>query len=227
MKVAVLFSGGKDSTFALYEALKKGWEVKALIAIKPKSTEAYLWHYPTVELTVYSAEALGIPLILLKSEEIGVEEEVKVLEKILPFLEVDGLVIGGVGLQKTQINAIKKLAEKYGIKVIVPHENLSSEELLKREIEAGFEILITDVASDGLGPEWIGKKLTKENLKEFIELAKKYGFDVLGEGGYYNTLVVDGPIFKKRIEIREFEKIWDEKTYSGYLLPKKVVLLPK
>jgi len=227
MKVAVLFSGGKDSTFAVYEALRRGWEVKALIAVKPNSPEAYIWHYPTVELTAFSAEAMGIPVTLLKTDEIGPEKEVRVLEKVLSELEIDAILLGGVGLQKTQIESVKKIAEKYGVQVIVPHEGLSSEELLRKEVDAGFEILITDVASDGLGKEWLGKKITKENVEEFIQLSKKYGFDPLGEGGYYNTFVVDGPIFKKRVEIKNFEKVWDEKTYSGYIVPTEVELVEK
>ncbi|MBI2005372.1 MAG: TIGR00289 family protein, partial [Candidatus Aenigmarchaeota archaeon] len=103
----------------------------------------------------------------------------------------------------------------------------TSEELFDKTIDSGFNIMLTDVATDGLGPEWIGKKLSKDNVQEFKRLSKKFGFDILGEGGYYNTLVTDGPIFNKRIEIINSSKIWDNKTSSGYLEIEEAKLVPK
>ena len=75
MKVAVMYSGGKDSTMALNYALEQGWEVEMLISVKPKSTESFLYQYATVEWTKLSSEALGIPVIHVKSEKIGPKEE--------------------------------------------------------------------------------------------------------------------------------------------------------
>src|SRR5438132_13374637 len=103
MKAAVLFSGGKDSTMSLAYALEKKWDVKALIAVKPKNTEAYLWHYATVEWTILSSEALGIPLIMLKTNQIDPKLEAQELEKVFQRIDVDCLLMGGVGLQRTQI----------------------------------------------------------------------------------------------------------------------------
>lgn len=227
MKVAILFSGGKDSCQAVDFCKKKGWEVKALIAVKPKNTEAYLWHYATVEWSTLSAKAMEIPLILVKSNEIGPEEEAKELEEVFRDIEIDALVLGGVGLQKTQIGAVKKVAKKFGIEVLVSHEDYTSEELLEEEVRAGYDILITDVAADGLGPQWLGKRLDKETIKELKNLSEKHGFDPLGEGGSFNTFVVDGPTFKKKIEFVNATKVWDDKTKSGYLEVSDAILSPK
>lgn len=227
MKVAVLYSGGKDSTFCIYEALKRGWDVVVLIAVKPKNTEAYLWHYSTVEWTVLSSEAMGIPLIMLKCNKIGPEEEAKELEKVFGRIEVDALLLGGVGLQKTQIRSVRKVAKKFGIKVMVPHQRYTSERLLEEEVKSEFDMRITQVASDGLGPEWLGKKIDVETLGQLKELSKKFGFNCLGEGGYYDTFVVDGPIFKKKIEFLNSSKVWDAKTSSGCLEVKDAALVPK
>jgi predicted ATP pyrophosphatase (TIGR00289 family) len=193
----------------------------------PKNTEAYLWHYATVGWTIFSAEALGIPLVLLKCDKIGPKEEARELEKVLKRIKVDALVLGGVGLQKTQINAVKEIAEKFKIKVVVPYQNYSSEQLIEEEIKSGLDIRITSVASDGLGPEWLGRKLDKKAFEDLKNLSKKFGFDILGEGGYYDTFVTDAPIFKKKIEFLDAEKIWDEKTSSGYLEVKRAELLNK
>lgn len=217
MKVAVLFSGGKDSVMAVHYAQKQGWDIEALIAVKPKNTEAYLWHYSTVEWTLLSANAMELPLILLKADDIGPEKEAKVLEQVFQKLKINALLLGGVGLQKTQIESVKKVAEKFKIKVIVPYEKYSSEELLREEIQAGFDIRITNVAVDGLGPEWLGKKLDGKAALQLKVLSEKYGFDLLFEGGSGDTYVCDAPMFKQKIEFLDTKKVWDSKTSSGYL----------
>lgn len=217
MKVAVMFSGGKDSVYALNYALQQSWQVEALIAVKPKNTEAYLYHYATVEWTLLSSEALGIPLILLQASQIGPNVEAKVLEKVFKKLKIDALLLGGVGLQKTQIDSIETVARKFGIDVILPHKNYSSEELIEAEVKAGFDIRITQVASNGLDERWLGRQIDKKTLEQLKVLSKKYGFDIDFEGGYADTFVCDGPIFKKRIEFKSTQKFWDAKTNSGYL----------
>ncbi len=227
MKVAVMYSGGKDSSMALKHALDQGWEVKALISVKPKSTESFLYQYATVEWTTLSSEAVGIPVIQLKSEKIGAKEEADELKQVFSELDVDAFVVGGVGLQETQIREWRRVAQEAGKDLIVPYKDMTSEQLFDKTIDSGFDIMITDVATDGLGPEWIGKKLTKDNMGEFKDLSRKFGFDILGEGGYYNSLVLDGPIFSKRIEILNSKKVWDSKTYSGYMEIENAVLVPK
>lgn len=222
-----MFSGGKDSVACCLYALQQGWQVEALVAIKPRSTEAYLWHYPTVEWTLLQAEAMGIPIIMAKTDEIGSTKEAKILENVFARLKSEAVLLGGVGLQQTQINEVKKVAEKFGKNVIVPFAGMASEQLLEHEIAQGFDIRITDVAADGLGPEWIGKRLDFETMIDLKHLSGKFGFDALGEGGGYNSFVVDGPIFKKRIEFLDAEKIWDSKTSSGYLDVKDAELKEK
>ncbi len=227
MKVAIMYSGGKDSSMALKYALDKSWNVEALISVKPKSTESFLYQYATVEWTRLSSEALGIPAIHIRSEKIGPKEEAEELEAVFSRLNVNKILVGGVGLQATQIREWKRVAGKFGLELMVPYENLTSEELFRKTIDSGFDIMMTDVASDGLGPEWLGRKLNKSNFEEFKELSKEFGFDILGEGGYYNTFVVDGPIFKKKIEFIDAEKVWDNKTASGYLEVNNAILVPK
>ena len=227
MRVAVMYSGGKDSSMALKYALDKGWDVEALISVKPKSTESFLYQYATVEWTRLSSEALGIPAIHVKSEKIGPKEEAEELELVFSKLGVDKILVGGVGLQATQIREWRRVAGRFGIELMVPYENLTSEELLQEEIKAGFDIRITSVASDGLGPEWLGEKLDSKNIKKWLELSKKFGFDCLGEGGYMDSFICDGPFFKKIIEFKSTEKIWDNKTSSGYLKVNDAILVDK
>ena len=227
MRVAVMYSGGKDSCQSLKWALDNGHEIVTLISVKPKSTESFLYQYATVEWTKLSSEAVGIPVIHIKSEKIGPREEAEELEAVFSKLGVDRILVGGVGLQATQIREWRRVAGRFGIELMVPYENMTSEELLNEEIKAGFDIRITSVASDGLGPEWLGEKLNSDNLEKWLELSKKFGFDCLGEGGYMDSFICDAPFFKKKIEFKRTEKIWDNKTNSGYLEVKKAVLTDK
>jgi len=227
MKVAVMYSGGKDSNQALKWCLDNNHEVVTLISVKPKSTESFLYQYATVEWTKLSSQALGIPVIHIKSEKIGPREEADELEEVFKELGVDAVVVGGVGLQETQIREWRRVAQKFGMKLIIPYQGYTSEQLIDEEVKTGFEIIITNVASDGLGPEWLGKRIDKENLEKLKELSKKYGFDIDFEGGYADTFVCDGPIFNKRIEVVNSKKVWDNKTSSGYLEIEEAKLVPK
>lgn len=222
-----MYSGGKDSTMALQYALDQRWKVEALISVKPKSTESFLYQYATVEWTRLSSEALGIPVIHIKSEKIGPKEEADELEAVFSKLTVDAILVGGVGLQETQIRELRRVAGKFGIELMVPYENLTSEELLREEIKTGFDIRITSVASDGLGPEWLGEKLDSKNLEKWLELSEKFGFDCLGEGGYMDSFICDAPFFKKKIEFKSTQKIWDNITHSGYLHVDDAILIDK
>lgn len=226
MKVAVLFSGGKDSTYALYECLKRNWEV-CLISVKPKKDDSYLWHFATVEWTLLSSIALNLPLYLIKCEKVGINEEVKELERILKELKIDGIVLGGTGLQKSQIKAIRRVAKKYGLRVILPHKGKSHYKIFKQMIKDGFKIMITQVSTNGLGPEWLGKVLSLEDLEILKNLSKKFGFHIGFEGGVAETFVLDGPIFSKRIEFTEYSKVWDSSTYSGYLEVREAKIFKK
>ncbi len=225
MKVAVLFSGGKDSNMALKYAIENGWKVEALIAVKPKNTEAYLWHFATVEWTILSSVAVGVPLFLIKCNTVGAEKEAKELEKVFKRIKVDAILLGGVGLQKTQINEVTKVAKKFGINVIVPYHNYTSEKLLEEEVKSGFDIRITQVATDGLGPEWLGRKIDMKAFEELKVLSKKFGFDILGEGGSYDSFVIDGPLYKSKIELVKTSKNWNKD--SGYLEVEDAKIIPK
>ncbi len=218
MKVAVLFSGGKDSTLAVKHCIDQGWEIASLISVKPRNEEAYLWHYPTVELCKLSADAMQLPIVLIKCDQIGPQVEARCLEPVLAKLKVDAVVLGGVGLQKTQIKEVEKVAKKYGAGIMIPYESYTSEQLLAAEIENGLEIVVTEVAADGLDKEWLGRIIEKRAFDALKGLSEKHGFDILGEGGSYNTFVTDAPFFEKRIQLVNPAIVWDEKTRSGYVV---------
>lgn len=228
MDTAILFSGGKDSVYAVDYALKKGYNIKYLLSVKPSRRDCYLFHFATVEHTPLLAEALKLPHILTTCNIADPKEEALIVRNIIKENPVDAVILGGVGLQKTQLSSIRNALFDLGIEVFAAHKDQIKDEeaLMKKMISDGYKIVITEIASDGLNKEWVGKTLTSENFEVLKKLSEKYGFDLLGEGGYYNSLVTDGPIFSKKIEILDSEQVM-EANNSGYLKVNNLILAEK
>ncbi|MFH0711248.1 MAG: diphthine--ammonia ligase [Candidatus Aenigmatarchaeota archaeon] len=227
MRVAVLFSGGKDSTFAIRKSLEAGHEIKYLVTVFPKGKESFMFHWPALEITKLQAESTGLKQIVQKTEG-KKEEELKDLENVLIKIkdEIDGVVTGAVA-SNYQKSRVDKICQKLNLKHLSPLWGINPENLLREIISSGFEIILTAVASEGLGEDWIGKKIDKDALDELKKLNEKFALNISFEGGEAESLVLDAPIFKKRIEITDSEKIWDSKTSSGYLEIKNAALSSK
>ncbi|MEM5829728.1 MAG: TIGR00289 family protein [Candidatus Aenigmatarchaeota archaeon] len=224
MRVAVLFSGGKDSTYATYLAKKQGYEIKYLVTIIPQREDSWMFHYPCINLTKLQAKALGIRQITQKTKgERGKElEDLKrILEKIKN--DIDAVISGAIA-SNYQKSRIDEVCKELDIKHLTPLWQKDQEEVLKEELNAGFEIMITGVFSEGFDESWLGRRIDEEVVKELLKLKRRFGIYVSGEGGEYETIVLNCPLFKKRIEISSFKKIWDEKTKSGYIVVKRVKL---
>lgn len=226
MDVAILYSGGKDSTLAIEYALEKNWNIKYLLSVKPNRTDCYLFHFATVELTKKMAEILGIKHIYTTCTDADPEKEAMIVKKIVEQNPVDSVILGGIGLQETQIKSIRDALFSLGIDVFASHTGYDHTELMKDMIKKGYDIIITEIAAEGLGVKWLGERLTSKNINEFVKNAEKYGFHPGGEGGPYNTLVVDGPIFSKKLEIVSFDKVMDGE-FNGYVEVKEVKLVDK
>jgi len=220
MRVAVLATGGKDSALALYRVLKMGYEVKCLACMIPMREDSWMFHYPNIRLVDLFAEVVGIPLV--KAETLAVKErEVEDLRRLIEGLDVDGIVSGAIA-STYQKSRIEKICEQLRLKCIVPlwHENPLS--ILKEIVALKFDVIVTGVYAYGFSEEWLGRKIDDATIEALIELNKHYGVSLVGEGGEYETLVLDAPFFKRRIKIIEAEKIW--KNQSGYFLITKAKL---
>lgn len=227
MRLAVLFSGGKDSTYALYKAIQEGHEIKYLVTVFPKDTSSWMFHYPCVELTKLQAEVIGIKQIIAETSG-EKEKELTDLKVILEEIknEIEGIVSGAIA-STYQKNRIDKLCREFGLRSITPLWNKPPEQLLKEEIESGLEIIISGVSAEGFDKSWIGRKLDKNCIDDLIELNRKYKINISGEGGEFETFVLDAPIFKKKIKLLNSEILWDAKTNSGYLDVKDALLVSK
>ena len=226
MNVAVMYSGGKDSNYAVKKALDNGWKISYLLSVKPTRTDCFLFHYATVEKTPMQAKALGLKHHLIGCSVADPKKEAEIVKEFVSSQEkVDALILGGTGLQATQIRSLQEALKPLGIEVFAAHSGEHHSQVLRQMLEDNFEIVITQVASEGLA-EWLGKKITKENIKKLEEDSRKYGFHIGGEGGYYDTFVVDCPGFRQRIEIKEFEKRMEDR-YSGHIIIREADVLQK
>jgi predicted ATP pyrophosphatase (TIGR00289 family) len=220
MRVAVLATGGKDSALALYRVLKMGYEVKCLACMIPMREDSWMFHYPNIRLVELFAEAVGIPLV--KAETLAVKErEVEDLKRLIQGLDVDAVVSGAIA-STYQKSRTEKICEQLGLECIAPlwHENPLN--ILKEIVDLKFDVIVTGVYAYGFSEKWLGRKIDDIAIKTLIELNRRYGVSLVGEGGEYETLVLDAPFFKRRMKIIAAEKIW--KNQSGYFLITKAKL---
>ena len=226
MKVAVLFSGGKDSTMAIYSALEDGNQVEYLFTMVSENPHSHMYHVPNIHLTELSAQALEIPLI--KGTTLGEEEkevdDLKIALQNLKDLGVEGIYSGAL-YSVYQKSRIDKLCEELGLASIAPLWKKDQKEYMRELLDLGFEFILTGVAAEGLDESWLGRKIDEEALDELIKLNQKYHINIAFEGGEAETMVLDCPIFKKKIRIVDADTDWSYD--NGTLIIKKAVLEDK
>ncbi len=217
MKVASLFSGGKDSTYALWCAQMQGWDVEYLVTVFPEAKDSWMFHYPAVKWTGLQAEAIGIsqvhvPTAGVKEEEI--EDLREELAKLTKSMGIEAIVSGAIA-SEYQRTRLDNLCEKLGLRSFAPLWHKNEEQLVRDEIDAGFEIIVTACSALGLDEKWLGKTLGSKELKELLELRERYGLSVAFEGGEAETFTLAGPVFKKRLSVTKSARHWVGD--SGYL----------
>ncbi len=212
MKLGVLFSGGKDSTYSIYLAKKKGHEIKCLLSIFPKSEESHLLHYPNLHWTYLQSESMEIPQLMWSSESNDPELEESVLGKILKKAKdefgIEGLLHGGINSQY-QKQKFENICNKLNLKSIAPLWKSNPQQYMNDLISSKFVFIITSVSSDGLDDSWLGKVITKNDINTLISLSEKFGFNLNFEGGEAETFVLDCPLFSNPIKIVKSKKEWD------------------
>lgn len=212
MKLASLFSGGKDSAYSIYLAKKQGHEIKCLLSVFPKSDESHLLHYPNLQWTHLQSQSMQIPQLTVKSDSDETNSEINALEKILiqsiDEYQIEGLVHGGIQSQ-FQKEKFENLCNKFNLKSITPLWNLDPIEYLNELIFSNFVFIISSVSSGGLDDSWLGKIITKNDIVILYDLSKKFGFNLNFEGGEAETFVIDCPLFSNPIKIIQGKKTWD------------------
>ena len=212
MKLAALFSGGKDSTYSIYKVKQMGHDVKCLVTVFPKSSNSHLLHFPTIELTKLQSKTLKIPQITstLDSDELAEEiDAIKILlERAKQDFQIEGLVHGGIS-SEFQKKRFEKICKENDLKIITPLWKINAKEYMIDLIRSNFKFILTSVSSDGLDEKWLGKIISTNDISQLNKLSDKYGFNLNFEGGEAETFVVDCPLYLSPIVIAKSKTIWD------------------
>ena len=223
MRVAVLATGGKDSTLALHRILKEGYEVKCLVSIIPLRKDSWMFHYPNIHLIDLFGEAVEIPVV--KGETVGIKEkETEDLKQLIENLHIDGVVSGAIAsnYQKTRIESV---CRQLKLRSIMPLWHEDEWSILREIVNLEYEVVITGVSAYGFDENWLGEKINKKTVTALAKLNRQYGVSPVGEGGEYETLVIDAPFFKKMIKIVKAKRVWEDQ--SGYFLVSEARLQEK
>jgi uncharacterized protein (TIGR00290 family) len=147
---------------------------------------------------------MGVPV--LQKPTTGDNYEAVFTETLLKLREegVDTGIFGDIDFEPHR-EWIERVCGKAGVKAVLPLWQKKQDQLARDFIELGFESVLVAVRSDLLGKEWLGRKFDAAFLKDLCAFNK--GITPCGEAGEFHTLVIDGPLFKKRIDILESEKV--------------------
>jgi len=226
MRVGVLFSGGKDSTYALWKAMG-GHEVACLITVVSKNAESYMFHTPNIHVAALQAEAIGLPLIKGLTEGVK-EEELADLKKVIMLarekFKIEGVVTGALA-SVYQAERIKRICDSLNLGCINPLWGMDQELLLREVVESGFKTIISGVFAYPLDESWLGREIDLAAVNDLAELKRRYQINPAGEGGEIETTVLDAPFFRKKVEVLDYEK--KIRRNSGVFLIKKARLADK
>ncbi|MDH7511023.1 MAG: diphthine--ammonia ligase [Methanolinea sp.] len=223
MKVGVLCSGGKDSLFACMCAMQEE-EVACLITVFPDNPESYMFHTPNLHVVRLQAKAAGIPLVAWPSRGKEGEETADLARAVAEAVRRHG--IGGVvtgALQSVyQSSRVQAVCRDLDLWCFNPLWYTDPDEYMEALLSSGFDVIVSAVASEPFDRTWLGRRLDFAALQDLRRYAERYSTSLAGEGGEYETLVLNAPFFRHRIAIGEAEAVWQ--NFRGILRVKRAWL---
>lgn len=202
-RLASLFSGGKDSVYATYLAKKEGYEISCLISIYSKNKESFMFHTPSIEKTKKQAKVMNIPLLVEESsgeKEKELEDLKNAIIKAKEKYKIQGIVTGAIK-SVYQSSRIQKICDELDLECFNPLWLKDEKEYLKELLKNDFKIILVGVFAYPLNESWIGREIDKNFIEEINELNKKYKINVAGEGGEFETFVLNCPLYSKELKV--------------------------
>ena len=200
MKLGVLFSGGKDSTYAAYLARTEGYKVACLISIQSKDPHSFMFHTPSISQVEKQAEVMGVPIVIKSTKgekEIELSDLKQAIEEAIKTHNIEGIVTGAVQ-SVYQATRIQKICNELNIECFNPLWQKDQLELLGDLIDARFKVIITGIAAHPLDETWLGKEIDQGFIKRIAKLGKDFNINPAGEGGEFESLVLDCPLSQGR-----------------------------
>ncbi len=159
-----------------------------------------MFQIPGTHLVEHQAKVAGVPWMNVATPGVQ-EEEIDDLQSALSTLDIDGIVSGALR-SDYQKSRLERMAERLGIRSWTPLWHQDSLQHMRGLVDHGFEIMITSVSCEGLDESWIGSVLTTKSLDLLEQRSKAFRFNVDGEGGEYETLVIAGPHLGGRLHVQ-------------------------
>ncbi len=203
MKIGVLFSGGKDSTYAAWLAKQSGHKLACLITLHSKNPDSFMFHTPSVSKTEKQAEAMGIPILIKETKGVK-EEELSDLESAIreakKKYKIEGIVTGAVE-SVYQASRIQKICNNVGLECFNPLWQRNQIQLLQDLLKNKFTAVVTGVSAYPLNASWLGRPIDEKFIKDVQILSEKYSINPSGEGGEFESFVLDCPLFKQPLKV--------------------------
>jgi len=223
MNVVVSWSGGKDSCFACHKAIQEGYQVTDLLVMMSDHSESN-FHMIRSDILDAQSQAIGIPILKWTTTCDTFEQDFKNALLKMKAKGVEGIVTGDVfDVALHEAGWLDRICKEVGLTPVRPLWHRGTQKILTEFINEGFKAILVRVKNDVLGIEWLGREINK---KFFDDLIKVGTVDPCGENGEFHTLVIDGPLFKKkRIVILESERT--RLNSHGRLVIKRFEVKPK
>lgn len=212
LKVAVSWSGGKDSCFSLFRSIGQSpsaCQVCFLLNMVNRDAKRSMSHGLDPKLIATQAEAMEIPILQRETTWETYEQEFKRAVAELKQKGINGVVFGDIDLQEHK-DWVERVCGELGVNPILPLWGSEPQRLLSDFIDAGFEAVVVTAKAELFSEKWLGRNMSREFIEELDRLNKESNTHICGEKGEYHTFVIDGPIFKRRIKIIDTSKVLRE-----------------
>ena len=209
VNVAVAWSGGKDSCLACFKAIEESYAVSNLLIMMADDTTSN-FHLINSDLLDAQSNAIGIPIIKQVTSPDMYENNFRNALFDLKNKGVEGLVTGDVfDVALHEEGWLDRICHEVDLIPIRPLWHLDTKKILTEFINEGFKAILVRVKNEVMGLDWLGREINQKFYKDLLNLGT---IDPCGEHGEYHSFVIDGPIFRNRIEITDSEKT----TINGY-----------
>ena len=202
MKLGILFSGGKDSYLAMHLA-SEDHEISCLLTVKSSNQDSWMFHTPAITWTKLQAESLNIPQVIQETEGIQddeLEDLFILIKKAKKEYLIEGIVTGALA-STYQSTRIQKICNKLDLWCFNPIWQLSQVKLLEKLQTYKITSIITGIAAEPFDESWLGKEIDYSTINELLSYSKKYKINPAGEGGEFESLVINAPMFSKKLHI--------------------------
>ncbi|MDK2892090.1 diphthine--ammonia ligase [Methanohalophilus sp.] len=226
--LGVLFSSGKDCNYALHLMHEQGYPIRCLITVRSQNPDSYMFHTPNINLAQMQAYAMGIPLIEWNTKgekEVELEDLKNAIQKAMEDFGIKGIITGALH-SNYQKERIDNICRELGIEVFSPLWGMDQEQEMRELLDYGFSFIFSSIAAYGLSSSWLGKVITEYDIEKLANLHEKIGLNIAGEGGEFESFVLDAPLFRKRIHILE-SRIVELDEYTARFVIEKAKLVDK